>query len=69
LIRFRAAFGLGLLGLSYFSNGESTLLLAAAAGSVGLYLCTVVLSLIPAVVAVAAACGGMGFLAWQVISR
>jgi hypothetical protein len=30
--------------LFYFSNGESTLLLAAAAGSVGLYLCTIVLS-------------------------
>jgi len=69
LIRFRAAFGLGVLGLFYFSSGESTLLLAAGAGSAGLYLCTVVTSIIPALVAVAAACGGMGFLAWQVISR
>lgn len=69
LIRFRAALGLGLFGVMYFTSGDSTLLLAATAGSVGLYLCTVVLSLIPALVAVAAACGGMGFLAWQVISR
>jgi hypothetical protein len=69
LIRFRAALGLGLFGVMYFASGDATLLLAATAGSVGLYLCTVVLSLIPALVAVAAACGGMGFLAWQVISR
>jgi len=69
LVRFRAALGLGLYGLTYFATGESTLLLAAATGSAGLYLCTVVLSFIPAVIALAAACGGMGFLAWQVISR
>lgn len=69
LIRFRAALGLGLFGLTYHASGDSTLLLASAVGSAGLYLCTVVLSLIPALVALAAGCGGMGFLAWQVISR
>lgn len=69
LVRFRAALGLGLYGLTYFATGESTLLLAATAGSAGLYLCTVVLSFIPAVIALAAGCGGMGYLAWQIISR
>lgn len=69
LVRFRAALGLGLFGLTYYASGDSNLLLASAAGFAGLYLCTIVLSLIPALVAVAAGCGGMGFLAWQVISR
>lgn len=69
LIRFRAALGLGLFGLIHYANGESVQLLASAVGSVGLYLCTLVLGYIPAAVAVAAGCGGMGFLAWQIVSR
>lgn len=69
VVRFRAALGLGLLGLTYYATGDSLLLLAATVGSVGLYLCTVVLNLIPAILAVAAGCGGMGYLAWLIISR
>jgi hypothetical protein len=68
-IRFRAALGLGLAGFIYYAQGDSLALLAVAAGSVGLYLCTIVVSLIPAIVAVAAGVGGMGLLAWHFIFR
>jgi hypothetical protein len=68
LVRFRAALGLGLLGFMFYAQGLSTPLLAVAAGSAGLYLCTVVVSLLPALVAAVAAVGGMGMLAWHLIS-
>ena len=63
-VRFRAALGLGLMGFIYYAQGASMLLLGAAAGSIGLYLCTVFVSVIPVVLAVAAGVGGMGLLAW-----
>jgi hypothetical protein len=69
LVRFRAALGLGLMGFMYYAQGDSTPLLLSAAGSIGLYLCTIVVSLIPAVIAAAAGVGGMGMLAWHFISR
>ena len=69
LIRFRAALGLGLMGFLFYVDGQTVPLLAAAVGSIGLYLCTIVVSLIPALIAVAAGVGGMGMLAWHFISR
>jgi hypothetical protein len=67
--RFRAALGLGLMGLMFYAQGESTPLLAVTVGSIGLYLCTVVVSLIPAILAFVAAVGGMGMLAHYFIYR
>jgi hypothetical protein len=68
-IRFRAALGFGLMGFMYYAQGQSYPLLAVIAGSAGLYLCTIVVSLVPAVIAVAAGVGGMGLLAWHFIAR
>jgi hypothetical protein len=68
LIRFRAALGFGAMGFMFYAQGLSLPLIAVAAGSAGLYLCTVFVSLLPAIVAVAAGVGGMGFLAWLMIS-
>ena len=68
LVRFRAALGLGLMGFIYFVHGQNLPLLAVVAGSAGLYLCTVFVSLIPVVVAAAAGVGGMGLLAWFLMS-
>lgn len=68
-IRFRAALGLGLMGFMYYAQGHSFPLLLVSVGSVGLYLCTVVVSLIPAMLAIAAGVGGMGMLAWHFIAR
>jgi hypothetical protein len=67
--RFRAALGLGLMGLMFYAQGESTPLMAVTVGSVGLYLCTIVVSLIPAVLAFVTAVGGMGYLAYHFIFR
>lgn len=68
LIRFRAALGLGIVGFMFYAQGATIPFLAVAVGSVGLYLCTVVVSLFPAVLALAAGVAGMGFLAWQILT-
>jgi hypothetical protein len=68
-VRFRAALGLGLMGFIYYAQEQPMALLSVIIGSVGLYLCTLVVSLIPAIVAVVAGVGGMGMLAWHFISR
>jgi hypothetical protein len=65
--RFRAALGLGLMGFVFYAQGDTTPLIAVAVGSVGLYLCTVVTSFIPALIAFVAAVGGMGMLAYHFI--
>jgi hypothetical protein len=69
LIRFRAALGLGLMGFMYFAQGMTVPLLEAAAGCVGLYLCTVFVSLIPVIIAALAGIGGFGMLAWYFLSH
>jgi hypothetical protein len=63
-VRFRAALGCGLAGFVFYAQGETLPLLAVAAGSAGLYLATVFVSLIPVLVAVLAGIGGMAFLGW-----
>lgn len=69
LVRFRAALGLGLMGFMFYAQGLSIPLLAVAVGSVGLYLCTVCVHLIPAILAVLAGVGGMGTLAWYFLTN
>lgn len=66
-IRFRAALGLGLAGFMFYAQGANLPLLAVAAGSVGLYLCTVFVSMFPVIIAVLLGVGGMGFLAWHML--
>ena len=69
LVRFRAALGLGLMGFMYYAQGQPTALLAAAVGSLGLYLCTVFVQLFTVIIAVAAGVGGMGLLAWLLLTH
>ncbi len=45
VIRFRAALGLGFLGFIFFTQGLTMPFLAIIAGSAGLYLCTVTVSI------------------------
>lgn len=68
-VRFRAALGLGIMGFMFYAQGLPVPLLQVAIGSAGLYLCTVFVSLIPAVIAAAAGIGGMGMLAWYLLSH
>jgi hypothetical protein len=62
-VRFRAVFGLGLMGFLFMTQGQITPMIAVAAGSVGLYFCTIFLSYIPLAVAALLGLGGMAMLA------
>jgi hypothetical protein len=62
-VRFRAAFGLGFLGFLFMTQGQLTPMIAVAAGSTGLYFCTIFLSNIPLAVAALVGLGGMAMLA------
>jgi hypothetical protein len=67
-IRFRAMLGLGFLGFVFWTRGEHTPLLAVLAGSVGLYISTVFVSYVPIAIGLALGLGGMGGLAYFLIS-
>jgi hypothetical protein len=69
LVRFRAALGLGLVGFMFYAQGLNLQIAELAAGTIGLYLCTVFVSLIPVVIAGIAAIGGMGLIAWYFVSQ
>ncbi len=62
-VRFRAAFGLGCMGFLFMTQGQVTPMIAVAAGSVGLYFCTIFLSYIPLAVAALMGLGGIIMLA------
>lgn len=62
-VRFRAVFGLGFLGFLFMTQGQLTPMIAVAAGSAGLYFCTIFLSYIPLAVAALLGLGGMAMLA------
>jgi hypothetical protein len=62
-VRFRAVFGLGFLGFLFMTQGQLTPMIAVAAGSTGLYFCTIFLSYIPLAVSALVGLGGMAMLA------
>lgn len=62
-VRFRAVFGLGFLGFVFMTQGQLTPMIAVAAGSAGLYFCTIFLSYVPLAVAALLGLGGMAMLA------
>ena len=68
VVRFRAALGFGLLGFMFYAQGLSLPLIEVAVGAAGLYLCTIFTSLLPVIIAAAAAVAGLGAVAWMFIS-
>jgi hypothetical protein len=68
LVRFRAACGLGFYVLVFFLQGNHAPLLAAIAGSAGLYLCTIFVSMLPVLISAALGLGGLGYVAYYFIS-
>lgn len=68
-VRFRAAFGLGFIGLMYWTQGIHMSLIAVAMGSAGLYLCTVFVNYLSVGTAAALALAGMGGFAWIALTR
>ena len=69
IVRFRAAAGMGLYGVLFFTQGFHTGLIAIAFGSAGLYLSTIFLSLLPVVMAAAAGILGMAAVAYFLLSN
>jgi len=67
-IRFRAMLGLGFLGFVFWTRGEHQLLLVTLAGSLGLYISTVFMSYVPIAIGLLLGLGGMGGLAYFLIS-
>lgn len=68
LLRFRAALGVGLVGFVLWTGGQTVPLAALAAGSAGLYFCTICLSYLGVGLAGLVAVGGMGGFAWLVLN-
>ena len=69
LIRVRAAGGVGLFGLIFFLQGHYGLMLAAIAGSIGLYLTTVLVAPKRAQISYVTGLIGLGCVAWHFISN
>ena len=69
LVRFRAALGLGFLGFLFYTQGLNLPLLAVCAGSAGLYLCTVSVSLIPVLFAGTLGLLGMAGATYVLLTR
>lgn len=67
LIRFRAAAGLGLVGFTYYAQGFGMELTLTTFGCAGIFFCTIVVRMVPALVSTVLAVGGMGLLAWSVV--
>lgn len=67
-VRFRAALGLGFLGFIFWTHGQTLPFLALVAGSAGLYVSTIVVSLLPALIAAIAAVGGFALVSWHLLS-
>lgn len=66
-VRFRAALGLGFVGFIFFSQGLSMPLLAVMAGTVGLYFCTITVSIPIVTVSALAGILGMAGVAYRMI--
>jgi hypothetical protein len=68
-VRFRAALGLGFFGLIFFIQGLHAPMLAAIAGSVSLYLCTIFISMVPVIISAGVGITALGYLALQLSSN
>lgn len=69
VVRFRAALGLGFFGLIFFLQGLHAPMLAAIAGSVGLYLCTIFISMLPVIISAGIGIAALGYVAVHFISN
>jgi hypothetical protein len=69
IVRVRAAVGIGLFGLIFLLQARYLLMLAAIAGSIGLYLTTVFVATKRAQVSYVTGLVGLGCVAWHFISN
>jgi hypothetical protein len=66
-VRFRAAFGIGFLGLLFWLQDQPQIALMIVGGSVGLYFCTIVLSYLPVLLSAVLGLAGIGGFAYFVL--
>jgi hypothetical protein len=69
MVRFRAALGLGFFGLIFFIQGLHAPMLAAIAGSVSLYLCTIFISLLPVIISAGVGITALAYFALHLSSN
>ncbi len=67
-IRFRAAFGIGYLGLFFWVQDKPQVALCVVAASVGMYFCTVFLSYVPIITAALVGLAGVGGFAFLMLT-
>jgi hypothetical protein len=67
-IRFRAAFGIGFLGLLFGLQDQPLMALLTVGGSAGLYFCTIALSYLPVVLSAILGLAGIGGFAYFVLA-
>lgn len=68
-VRFRAALGLGLFGIIFLLHGAHLPLLALVAGSAGFYFCTIAITLMPVIISALVGIGGIGYVAYHLLSQ
>jgi hypothetical protein len=68
MVRFRAALGLGFIGFLFWVNGQTAPLLAVAAGSAGLYFCTILVDFLSLGVAAGVGLAGMLGFAYYMLT-
>jgi len=66
-VRFRAAFGIGFLGLLYWLQDQPVMALLVVGGSIGLYFCTIVISYLPVALAAILGLAGIGGLTYFIL--
>lgn len=67
VVRFRAALGLGFLGFVFYTQGLSLPLLAIAAGSFGMYFCTISVNMLVVLICAVIGLAGMAGVAYQML--
>jgi hypothetical protein len=67
-VRFRAMLGVGFLGALFWLQDQPMVGLAVAAGSIGIYLCTVFLNYTPIIISALLALVGMGGFAYHMLT-
>lgn len=68
-VRFRAALGVGLFGIMFYLHGSHLALVSLLVGSAGMYFCTVTVSLLPVIVSGVLGVGGIGYVAYHLLSQ
>ena len=67
-VRFRAALGFGFIGFLFYTQGLETPLIAAAAGAVGLYFCTILTNTLTVLLTALTGLAGMAGVTYYLLS-